>query len=222
MAWTALAVVALLAGVLVTLARRRDREGPSPDWVVEPVRLLAPAEQELHAQLRAAFPQHVVLTQVSLARLLRMRRSGGSTRVFQPYLRLAAPFVVCSKEFMPLIVVDVGATTGGSRPSREQRKRAAVVQAAGLVYLAVRSAPGAMPSADELRQRVRAALQAKPTRVGTTRAARAGATHAAQVGAPAVPSAAASPAAAASATVRRLFRPLLGRTTAPARQAKAA
>jgi hypothetical protein len=218
MAWTALALVALLAGVLLTLARRRDREGPTTDWVVEPVRLLAPAEQELHAQLRAAFPQHVVLTQVSLARLLRMRRSGGSTRVFQPYLRLAAPFVVCSKEFMPLIVVDVNVTTDAARTSREQRKRAAVVQASGLVYLAVRAVPGSVPTADELRQRVRAALQAKGPRTPAATAPRAGTTSKAPARAAAAP----SPAAAASATVRRLFRPLMSRTTPPGRQAKAA
>lgn len=221
MAWTALALLLLLAGVLATLAARRAEGGPTPDWVVEPVRLLAPAEQELHAQLRAAFPQHVVLTQVSLARLLRMRRSGGSTRVFQPYLRMAVPFVVCSREFMPLIVVDVNATTDVPRPSREQRKRAAVVQASGLVYLAVAAVPGTVPSADELRHRVRAALQAKAPRAAAA-IPRVGAASAPPPAPAAARGAAPALSSTAAASVRRLFRPLLARAPAPARQAKAA
>jgi hypothetical protein len=216
MAYAALALVVLLAGVLVTLARRRDMEAPTADWVVEPLRLLAPAEQQLHAQLRAAFPQQVVLTQVSLARLLRMRRSGGSMRVFQPYLRMAVPFVVCSKEFMPLIVVDVHASAGAPRPSREQLKRAAVVQASGLVYLAVSTVAGAVPTADDLRQRVRAALQTKAPRAAQNTGRVTPSPAPARRAAP-------TPAlAAATASVRRLVRPLLARTPAPARQAKVA
>jgi hypothetical protein len=218
MAYAALALVVLLAGVLVTLARRRDVDAPTADWVVEPLRLLAPAEQELHAQLRAAFPQQVVLTQVSLARLLRMRRSGGSTRVFQPYLRMAVPFVVCSKEFMPLIVVDVHASSGVPRPSREQLKRAAVVQASGLVYLTVAAVAGAVPTADDLRQRVRAALQAKAPRTAQAAARVEPSPAPARRAAPTL----APPLAAATASVRRLVRPLLARTSAPARQAKVA
>jgi hypothetical protein len=214
MAYAALALVVLLAGVLVTLARRRDVDAPTADWVVEPLRLLGPAEQELHARLRAAFPQQIVLTQVSLARLLRMRRSSGSTRVFRPYLRMAVPFVVCSKEFMPLIVVDVHGANGVPRPSREHLKRAAVVQASGLVYLMVAAAPGAVPSADDLRQRVRGALQAKARRGA---AAPAPVTPAPARRAPSTP-----PLAAATASVRRLVRPLLARTPAPAREAEVA
>lgn len=259
MAWTALApALVLLAGVLLVLARRRADEGSMADWVVEPVRLLAPAEQVLHAQLCAAFPQHFVLTQVSLARLLRMRRSGGSTRIFQPYLRMAVPFVVCTREFMPLIVVDLQATKDVPRPSREQRKRAAVVRASGLVYLSVCAAAGAVPSADELRQGVRAALQAKASRTAGGRPAStalpaggppraAVAEHApARSSTPASGASVASgrgrtggatpfpkpslvgdgplakPIAAATASVRRLVRPLLARAPAPARQAKVA
>jgi hypothetical protein len=252
MAWTALALIALLAGVLLTLARRRATAGPGADWVVEPVRLLAPAEQELHAQLRAAFPQHLVLVHVSLARLLRMRRSGGSNRIFQPYLRMAVPFVVCSREFMPLIVVDVHASTDVPRPSRERQKRAAVLQASGLVCLSVGAAAGAVPTADELRQRVRAALQAKGSRAGAgaaprgaappagpaPRAARPAAVGTAPATAPANrrPTAAnpfpkpalvgagalARPLAAATASVRRLVRPLLARAPEPAQRAKVA
>jgi hypothetical protein len=225
MAYAALALVVLLAGVLVMLARRRDVEGPTADWVVEPLRLLAPVEQELHAQLRAAFPQQVVLTQVSLARLLRMRRSGGSMRVFQAYLRMAVPFVVCSKEFMPLIVVDVHASAGVPRPSREQQKRAAVLQASGLVYLNVAAVAGAVPTADDLRQRVRAALQSKAPRGarGVARVAPSPA-RAEPAPAPAAPrrAVATPPLAAATASVQRLVRPLFARTPAPARQAKVA
>jgi hypothetical protein len=246
MAWMALALVLLLAGALLTLARRRTPEGPTADWVVEPVRLLAPAEQELHAQLRAAFPQHLVLAQVSLARLVRMRRSRGSMRVFQPYLRMAAPFVVCSREFMPLIVVDVYATTDVPRPTREQRKRAAVVQASGLVHLTVCAVGGAVPTADELRERVRTALQAKGPRAAGAAPGRVAPARAASPRvvprAPAVASPASGslapgrfPAlvggralggslAAATASVRRLVRPLLARApaAAPVRRAKVA
>lgn len=211
MAWTALALVALLGCALATFAYRRN-DGPTADWVVEPVRLLAPAEQQLYAQLRLAFPHHLVLTQVALPKLLRLRRSRGSPAIFQRYARMAAPFVVCTNESMPLIVFDVHATRDVPRPSREQQQRAALLQASGLVYLSVAAVAGTVPSADDLRQRVRAALHAKPGR-GAAPAARS------RVAA----RNAAAPASSLAVGVRRVMRPLLAlRGSPPERHAKVA
>jgi hypothetical protein len=164
MAWTAFAIAALLAGVLATLRFRRSDDAVTDDWVVEPLRLGGLRERELLAQLRVAFPQNPVFVHVSLAKLLRMRRSRGSTRAFQRYYRMAAPFVVCSKDLMPVVVVDVVGAPGTPSNSREQQARAAAVRAAGLVYVAVALEP-AVPVADELRRLVRAALKSKAATV---------------------------------------------------------
>lgn len=166
MAWTALAVLLLIAaGLGAVLLRRRDLEAPGADWVIEPLRLCSPRERPLYESLRAAFPENPVLLHVSLAKLLRMRRSRGSTSAFLRYHRMAAPFVVCSRDLMPVVVVDVTGTPDAPRVSRERDARAAALRASGLVYVSV-ALDAPVPNADEIRRMVRAALKSKGPAAG--------------------------------------------------------
>jgi hypothetical protein len=170
MAWTALAVVLLIAGLGAALLRRRDLESPGADWVVEPQRLCSPRERPLYESLRAAFPENPVLLHVSLAKLLRMRRSRGSMSAFLRYQRMAAPFVVCSRDLMPVVVVDVVGTPDAPRVSREREARAAALRASGLVYVSI-ALDAPVPNADEIRRLVRASLKAKGSPAGPRTAA---------------------------------------------------
>jgi hypothetical protein len=200
MGWILFGLLLVAALGAAFIRRSTQIASPSADWVVEPLKLLSPAEQELYAQLQAAFPQHVVFVHVSFAKLLRMRRSDGPMNVFQRYYRMAAPFVVCRKDSMPVVVVDAITSGEGGPRSREQRHRAAVLEASGLLYLGV-AIDGRIPRAEELRSRVRALLQG---RQGGGRADPAAAQP--HTTAPAAP-----PARAAVGPVRRIMRPFLGR-----------
>jgi hypothetical protein len=131
MLWLVLACLALAGAAASAVVRRRVCEGPAPDWSVQAKRLLAPPEHAVYERLRAAFPQHVVLVQVSFDRLLGMRRSHGSPAVFQRYARLVADCVICSRELMPLIVVELkNAPHGSSLRTRAEASKAEILAAA--------------------------------------------------------------------------------------------
>lgn len=157
MHWLALALLALAAAAAWVVVRRRAAGGPAADWSVQAKRLLTPAEQVVFDRLREAFPQHVVLAQVSFERLLGLRRSHGSPAVFQRYTRLVADCVICSRELMPLIVVELkNAPHGSSLRTRAEASKAEVLAAAGLVYVTVDVA--SQPEAAALRAMIRASL----------------------------------------------------------------
>jgi hypothetical protein len=190
MYWLAAALLALAAAAAWFVARRRASAGPAGDWSVQPKRLLTPVEQQVFERLRAAFPQHLVFTQVSFERLLGMRRSHGSPAVFQRYQRLVADCVICSREFMPLIVVELKHAPHGSQlRTRAEASKAEALGAAGIVYVTIDV--GAQPDAATLRALIRAAL---PRRAPATVAG-----SVATPVAPMVPEAASTPAPRAAA-----------------------
>lgn len=224
MVWLALALLVLAAAAAVVVVRRRAADGPAPDWSVQARRLLTPSEQVVYDRLRAAFPQHVVLAQVSFERLLGLRRSHGSPAVFQRYTRLVADVVICSRELMPLIVVELkNAPHGSSLRTRAEASKAAVLAAAGLVYVTVDVA--SQPEAAALRAMIRASLPrraAAPSQGAQTpqpaRASTAGAQSPQPPRAPAPADATPAPVAA-----RRIQRPSLPGappTSAPAAPAR--
>lgn len=183
MSWLApaLLVLAFVAAIALSVLRRRAAKAPAADWSVQAKRVLTPAEQRVFEGLRAAFPQHVVLAQVSFERLLGMRRSHGSPAVFQRYQRLVADCVICSREFMPLIVVELKhAPHGSTLRTRAESSKAEALAAAGLVYVTIDV--GAQPDAPTLRALVRAALPRRaplPTPAGAPARAPAAPTPAA-------------------------------------------
>lgn len=172
MAWTALAIAVLVACAYALLFRRESADSPTDDWIVEPVRLGSPRERELYANLRAAFPDNPVLMHVALGKLLRLRRSRGSNRAFLRYFRMCAPYVLCSKDLMPVVVVDVLGTPDAPRVSREREARAALLRASGMLYVAV-ALDSPVPDANALRELVRAAMKSKSPAHGARTAATA-------------------------------------------------
>lgn len=64
-------------------------------------RLLGPNEQKCNLRLHAAFPNHVVLSQVSLSQLLGVKKGQGGNYQSVPnrFRQLTADFVVCNKDF---------------------------------------------------------------------------------------------------------------------------
>ncbi len=115
-------LVFAIAVVLALLARRargtRD-EGP---WPFEARRLLSAPEQTLFHRLRAALPDRVVLAQVQVSRVLRVKAGAGSTAWRNRIDRLSYDFVVCAPDFSVLAAIELD-DASHARPERADADR---------------------------------------------------------------------------------------------------
>lgn len=145
-------VAAKQAGLLHRLAG-----GKAPPraqgWPVYARRVLSPNEQACFHRLRAAFPDHVVLAQVSLSQLLGVKKGHGSTyqSVRNRFGQLTADFVVCNKDFSVAAVfeLDDRSHDDPKRQNSDSRKTAALA-AAGVPLHRLNAAK--LPNESELRQ----------------------------------------------------------------------
>ena len=140
----ALLVVAVIA--LRTLERRRA----ALSWPVHARAPLSRPEQSLYWRLCEAFPDHIVLAQVAIAQLLEVNEVPNRRAVFNRYRQLVADFVVCTRAFEVLAVIELDDRShqNPGRADADERKSAAL-GAAGLLLL--RFTVRGLPSVGELR-----------------------------------------------------------------------
>lgn len=123
------------------------------DWPVYARRVLTPNEQTCFHRLRAAFPDHVVLAQVSLSQLLGVKKGQGKNyqSVLNRFRQLTADFVVCNKDFSVAAVfeLDDNSHDNPARQSSDARKAEALA-AAGVPLHRLNGA--GIPDEHQLRQ----------------------------------------------------------------------
>ena len=146
-----LGVIAIVADVLRKKERRRLAE-----WPVRASQVLSSPEQLLYRQLRAAFPELVVLAQVALSQLLEVQRGRGQRAVFNRISQLVADFVVCAPDFTTIVVIELddGSHDDAGRGDAVARKSAALA-AAGipLLHFDVSYMPSALDVLDAVNAR---------------------------------------------------------------------
>ena len=113
-------------------------------------RPLSRPEQSLYWRLCEAFPDHIVLAQVAIAQLLEVETVANRRAVFNRYRQLVADFVVCTRAFgvVAVIELDDHLHQNPGRADADERKSAAL-GAAGLLLL--RYSVKALPAVGELR-----------------------------------------------------------------------
>lgn len=142
--------------VLIAIALKALQKRPTSrvtGWPVKGCDLLSRPEQELYWRLCEAFPQHVVLSQVALSQLVQVDRVTDRQAVFNRISQLVADFVVCTKTFAVVAVVELDDQSHetAARAAADARKTQALA-AAG--YRLVRLHVSRMPSAAELQARM--------------------------------------------------------------------
>jgi len=142
--------------VLVALSKLLRRKSPAGEWAVEPVGPLSEPEQVLYWRLREACPEHQVLAQVALSQMLRAKRGANRQATFNRFSQLVADFVVCTKAFEVVAVIELDDRSHDSaaRAAADKRKNE-VLAAAG--YRLIRVSVSKMPSVTELRSLLPAA-----------------------------------------------------------------
>src|SRR6185437_13706650 len=91
-------VVAIAAIVLAALQARTARVSEAGEWPYYAKKPLSAPEQILYFRLGEALPQHIVLAQVGLSRLLGVKKGNKSHAWNNRINRMSADFVVCGKD----------------------------------------------------------------------------------------------------------------------------
>ncbi len=143
-----LALIGVIA--LVLLKKLLPQKGGAAGWAVEPAGPLTEPEQALYWRLREACPEHVILAQVALSQILRAKRGPSRQRTFNRFSQLVADFVVCTKGFEVVAIIELD-DRSHDKPSRAatDARKGEVLAAAGYRLLRVRVSK--MPGSEELR-----------------------------------------------------------------------
>ncbi len=148
-----LAVATLvISGYIRRLRRRRaSRTIPWP-LTVRPTVLTA-VEQVLYRRLIEALPEYVILGQVSLRQVVDVRGNPRDWSLINRFDRLTLDFLVTSREFAPVVAIELDDSTHllPDRRDADARKNHAL-QSAGLPL--IRWSVRSMPDAEAIRQAV--------------------------------------------------------------------
>ncbi len=149
-----LVIVLLAFAGLIALARKgfftKGRAVGSHHWPVFPKKVLTPVEQQLYHRLIRAFPDHVVLAQVAFSQLVGVKKGENFTAIWNRYNRLTADFVLCTRDFRTVAVLELD-DRSHDNPSRmdADRRKAAICEAAGIPLHRLNVNP--LPNESELR-----------------------------------------------------------------------
>ena len=133
----ALLLILFAVAAFLAAARRgvftKGRAVGSHHWPVFPKKVLSPVEQQLYHRLVRAFPDHVVLAQVAFSQLVGVKKGEYFTAIWNRYNRLVADFVLCTKDFRTVAVLELD-DRSHDNPARQDadRRKAAICEAAGI------------------------------------------------------------------------------------------
>jgi very-short-patch-repair endonuclease len=97
----------LLGFFLVALITRTKKIGNDEVWPFYARKLLSQPEQVLYFRLVEALPDHVVLAQVQLSRLLGVKKGNNYQTWLNRVNRMSADFVICNKDSSIIAVIEL-------------------------------------------------------------------------------------------------------------------
>lgn len=110
-------VVVIVAIALIFLKKRSA--GGSDKWPFYPRKPLSAVEQILYFRLIKALPNHIVLAQVQLSRLLGVKKGNNYLAWANRINRMSADFVVCTKDSTILAVIELDDSTHNAKNRQE-------------------------------------------------------------------------------------------------------
>jgi very-short-patch-repair endonuclease len=106
-----LAVAIAVIAVLAVLKAKSQGGGADEVWPFYAKKPLSQPEQVLYFRLVQALPDHIVLAQVQLSRLLGVKKGNNYQAWFNRINRMSADFVVCNKDSSIVSVIELDDTT---------------------------------------------------------------------------------------------------------------
>ena len=128
----AVLIVAVLAIAVITLilrSRRSESDGTWPFFAKKP-------EQILYFRLMKALPDHIVLAQVQLSRMLGVKKGNNYQSWLNRISQMSADFVICAKDATVLVVIEVDdASHHSDRRKAADEKKGRALSAAEIKLL---------------------------------------------------------------------------------------
>lgn len=106
-----LVVVIVVVAVLAVLKAKSQAGDTKEIWPFYAKRPLSQPEQVLYFRLVQALPEHIVLAQVQLSRLLGVKKGNNYQAWFNRINRMSADFVVCNKDSSIVAVIELDDAT---------------------------------------------------------------------------------------------------------------
>lgn len=137
MKWLVLFVmVVAAAGVAVLTVVARNKKGAGAGdtpWPFYAKKLMSAPEQVLYLRLCNALPQHIVLAQVGLSRILGVKKGHSAAQWFNRINRMSADFVLCAKDARVVAIIELD-DASHSRADRllADAKKDQALQSAGI------------------------------------------------------------------------------------------
>ncbi|MEW6131618.1 MAG: DUF2726 domain-containing protein [Pseudomonadota bacterium] len=106
-----LIVVVAVIAILAFLKAKSQGGGADEVWPFYAKKPLSQPEQVLYFRLAQALPEHIVLAQVQLSRLLGVKKGNNYQAWFNRINRMSADFVVCNKDSSIVAVIELDDAT---------------------------------------------------------------------------------------------------------------
>lgn len=116
----ALILVLVLIGLFGLILSKKSGGPDSQGWPFESSKPLNTTEQGVYRRLREAMPDRVILCQVALSALVKVRKGHPSATWFNRISRKSLDFVVCNEVFDVIAVIEID---GPSHRKVSQRNR---------------------------------------------------------------------------------------------------
>jgi hypothetical protein len=147
----ACSVLAVFAVALAVLKRRGALGTGDTPWPFYPKKPLTQPEQILYHRLVAALPEHIVLAQVQLSRVLGVKKGFNFHQWNNRINRMSLDFVVCLKDSTVVAAIELDDRTHekASRVEADAKKKKAL-SAAGVAL--VRWSVSALPDENAIRR----------------------------------------------------------------------
>jgi len=105
-------LVIIVAAAILALFRVKFQSSDAGEvWPFYAKKLLSQPEQILYFRLVRALPEHIVLAQVQLSRLLGVKKGNNYQAWFNRINRMSADFVVCNKDASIVAVIELDDAT---------------------------------------------------------------------------------------------------------------
>ena len=126
-----IAVLAVVVVAALAILRKKGAAGDSGPWPFHARKPLSVPEQILYFRLLEALPEHIVLAQVGLSRILGVNKGNNFQAWHNRINRMSADFVVCKKDSTVVteIELDDASHEASERKAADQKKDRALTAA---------------------------------------------------------------------------------------------
>lgn len=98
----------LILGIAVVLLRKYLADRSSPDtWPFVLKKVMSQPEQVLYHRLIAALPEHIVLAQVQLSRVLGVKKDVNRHKWYNRISQKSLDFVICAKDASVVVAIEL-------------------------------------------------------------------------------------------------------------------